>query len=79
MICSQPLVESAVIQSPHGVTIPLINWTPDPIVGLQVQISIPVPTGRVSLASGRPVRVEKTDTGRLFILDLDVADALILR
>ena len=79
VVCSQPLVESAVIHSPHGVAIPLINWTPDPIVGLQVHVSIPAPTGRVSLASGRPVRVEKTDTGRRFILDLDVADALILR
>jgi hypothetical protein len=79
VVCSQPLVESAVIQSPHGIAIPLINWTQDAIVGLQVHVSIPALAGRVSLASGRPVRVEKTDTGRRFVLDLDVADALILR
>ena len=79
VVCSHPLVESAVIESPRGVAVPLINWTPDPIAGLQVQVSIPAPSGRATLASGRPVQVEKTDHGRRFTLDLDVADTLILR
>jgi hypothetical protein len=79
VVCRQPLVESAVIESPHGVAIPLINWTGSPIAGLQVDLTIAAPTGRVTLASARPVRVEKTETGRRITFDLDVADALILR
>jgi hypothetical protein len=84
--CSEPRVENTVIESKHGVLIPLINWkgkagkgTTEPIKGLTVTIRIPVPTGRVSLVSGRPVRWgQKTDVV-VCTLDLDVADALVFR
>ena len=58
----------------------LINWHPRPIKGLVLEPEIfKVPTAKVTLASGRPVQT-KQENGRLVCtLDLDVADALILR
>src|SRR5260370_41351829 len=81
---SEPLVETTVIEAPQGVVIPLINWKGKdglcvPIKNLRVTVNIPVPTKKVSLASGRPVRMEGEMGARIFTLDLDVADALILR
>ncbi len=72
-------VEISIIQAKQGVVIPLINWNPQPIKGLTVTINLKVPTTKVSLASGNPVRHERKDGGLIFTLDLDVADALILR
>jgi hypothetical protein len=81
---SEPLVETTVIEAPQGVVIPLINWKGKdglgvPIKNLQVTVNIPVPTGNVSLASGRPVAMKQENGATIFTLDLDVADALILR
>ena len=77
--CSAPLVETTVIEAKQGVVIPLVNWLPDPVKGLTVTVSIKVPTAKVSLASGKPVK-HRTEAGKtVFTLDLDVADALILR
>ncbi len=77
--CSEPLVETTVIESPHGTVIPLVNWTQAPVRGLEVRVTIETPTARATLASGRDLEVKNSDTGRVFVLDLDVADALILR
>jgi hypothetical protein len=83
--CSEPLVETTFIQAPQGTVIPLINWKGKdglgvPIKNLRVTVNIPVPTRDVSLASGRPVRMKQQGKGTTtFWLDLDVADALILR
>ncbi len=79
VVCSEPLVESTLIESRSGVVIPLVNWTAAPIEGLQVRVAIPAPSRSVSLASGRPVQVEQTDGGRVMTFDIDAADALILR
>ena len=60
--------------------IPLVNWSSAPVVGLEVRVTVDVPTGAVSLAGGGAVDVERQEGGTtLFYLDLDVADALILR
>ena len=77
--CSQPLVEATIIESEHGVAIPLVNWSSAPVAGLDVRVTIDVPTGAVSLAGGGAVDVERQEGGTTFSLDLDVADALILR
>lgn len=78
--CSEPLVEATIIESEHGVAIPLVNWSSAPVVGLEVRVTVDVPTGAVSLAGGGAVDVERQEGGTtLFYLDLDVADALILR
>ncbi|MEK6235069.1 MAG: hypothetical protein N2C14_10175, partial [Planctomycetales bacterium] len=76
---SQPLVETTVIESKHGVVIPLVNWTMKPVKGLQVTVSIPTPKSKATLASGRPVKMEEKDGSRVYTFDLDVADALMLR
>ncbi|HKB34838.1 MAG TPA: beta-galactosidase trimerization domain-containing protein, partial [Gemmataceae bacterium] len=79
VLCSEPLVESTVIEAKSGVVIPLVNWSAGPVKGLTVTVSIKLPTAKVSLASGGAVK-HRTEGGlHVFTLDLDVADALILR
>ncbi len=75
VVCSEPLVEATVIESKHGTLIPLVNWSKGPVKDLTVTVNLKVPTRKAVLASGGKVKVEK----RVFTLDLDVADALILR
>ena len=80
VLCSEPLVDTRIIRAEQGVLIPLVNWSAGPIKGLTVTVSAEVPTADVTLASGRPVHFSATADGkRVFTLDLDVADALILR
>ena len=77
--CSEPLVETTVIEAKQGVVIPLVNWSAGPVKGLTATVSIKVPAAKVSLASGKAVK-RRTEGGKtIFTLDLDVADALILR
>ncbi|MCI0681735.1 MAG: hypothetical protein L0Y71_06500 [Gemmataceae bacterium] len=77
--CSEPLVEATVLQATAGAAIPLINWTPRPIRGLHVAVRVPIPMGKVTLASGNPVRVSQNGAMVQCTLDLDTADALIFR
>jgi hypothetical protein len=79
VIASEPLVETTVIEGPEGMLIPLIDWTGAPVRGLEVAVRIPVPAGGAALASGGAVRRAERDGATVFTLDLDVADALILR
>jgi hypothetical protein len=79
VVCSEPLVETTVIEAKSGVVIPLVNWSKGPVRGLTVTVSVDVPTNKVELASGKPVKVSGERGKRLYTLDLDVADALILR
>ncbi|MDA1053929.1 MAG: beta-galactosidase trimerization domain-containing protein [Planctomycetota bacterium] len=76
--CSEPLVESTVIQSQHGIAIPLVNWSDQPVKGLTVTIQIDAP-GALSLVSGADVQVERQDNKLVVTLDLDAADALIIQ
>jgi hypothetical protein len=77
--CSEPLVETTVIESPHGVAIPLVNWSGEPIRDLEVAVSMPTPRANVSLAGGGAVLRESEDDRTTYTFDLDVADALILK
>jgi hypothetical protein len=79
VVCSQPLVETTVVGSKHGVVIPLVNWGPQPVTGLCVTVAIPLPAKTASLASGRPVARSSGQGAAVFTLDLEIADALILR
>jgi hypothetical protein len=79
VVCSDRLVESTMVQAKQGVVIPLINWQPEAVKGLTVTVNPPVPTKSVTLASGRPVQVHRQKGALVVTLDLDVADALILR
>jgi len=73
------LVESCIVQAKNGVVIPLINWHPEAAKGLKVTIDLSAPTKNVSLASGSPVTIKRQDGKLVCTLDLEVADALILR
>ena len=79
VLCSEPLVATSVIESQRGVVIPLVNWSGSPVRKLTVEVRIDVPTHQVELASGKPVKATVRDGKSIFTLDLDVADALILR
>jgi hypothetical protein len=73
-------VDTRIIRAKEGVLIPLVNWGGSPVKGLTVTVGVEVPTNEVSLATGNPVHVSVGEGGkRVFTLDLDVADALILR
>jgi hypothetical protein len=81
---SNHLVQATVIESPHGVAVPLVNWSGGPIKGLRVTLPTKdLRSGNVRLASGGTV--ERVDNPRgpegqaVLRLDLDVADALIMR
>lgn len=76
--CSEPLVESGVIESKHGTAITLTNWSKGPAKKLTVTVHIPV--GKtVETASGAKASLETRDGKTIVTLDLDVADALIFR
>lgn len=79
VLCSEPLVETSVIESKAGTLIPLVNWSRGPVEKLKVTLKLNVPFQKVTLASGKPVTVAKVGNQQVFTLDLDVADALILR
>lgn len=79
VVCSQPLVESTVIEAPQGVLIPLVNWSGKPVQGLTVTLAIGVPGQKATLAGGGTVAMKEEQGKCVFTLDLDVADALILR
>jgi hypothetical protein len=74
--CSDALVETTVLRAKQGIVISLINWSGRPLKGLAVKLALPdVPTGEATLASGLPVHRD----GDRYVLDLDIADALVLR
>jgi hypothetical protein len=79
VVCGESLVETTVIESKHGTLIPLINWSSGPVKGLKLRLNLDVPVGKVSLASGKEVRATREDGKAVLTLDLDVADALVLR
>src|SRR5204862_602566 len=76
VVCSEKLVESTVIQAKSGVLIPLVNWSAGPVKGLKVRVTIDVPSAKVELASGRPVKAAKEGGTAVCTLDHDVADDL---
>lgn len=78
VVCSVPLVETTVIESPAGTIVPLINWSGKPVKNLEVTIRLPVGT-KATLASGATVNRSSKDGVTVCSFPLDVADALILR
>lgn len=78
VICSEPLVEATVIESKAGKLIPLVNWSGKPVQNLKVTFNGSAPK-KAELASGGKVQVADENEKTVYTLDLDVADALILR
>jgi hypothetical protein len=79
VFCSQPLVESSILQSPAGAAIPLVNWSGGPVKGLQVTVRARLPSRQVALASGNAVQIRREGESLILTLDLDEADAIVLR
>ena len=82
--CSNPLVEANIVESKTGAAITLTNWSGAPVKGLVVTVNVALPHAKIELASqGKIVIPDQTDgklkTGFSVQLDLDVADAIILR
>jgi hypothetical protein len=77
--CSEPLVETTIIDSPHGLAIPLVNWTGHPLRNLRVALHVPAPGQNITLASGTPLKQQRDGNRLVLTLDLDAADCLILR
>jgi hypothetical protein len=81
--CSEPRVEASVIESPQGLAIVLVNWSGKPVKGLAVTLNAfdemrPIRPATMKLASGGDYTVMGGARDRV-IIDLDVADAIILR
>ena len=77
--CSEQLVETTIIQSPHGVVIPLVNWSGRAEDELHVSVNVPLPSGRIRLASGLPINVHRSGATTELTFKMDVADAIIAR
>ena len=79
VVCSEPLVETTIIDAPHGSVITLVNWSGRSVEKLTVEIRVPIPAGAVTLASGGPVTVQRTGGRLTATLKCGDADALIIR
>ena len=79
VVCDAENVETSVIESPAGTAIIVNNWSGQRRKGLKMTVSIPVPIKNVALASGGQIQLAKDGDKTVLILDLDVADAVILR
>lgn len=79
--CSEPLVETSVIEAGKvGTAIVLGNWSGKPVPGLTLTVRIPVPAAKAELASGGKVTLKKDGKNTAFTFDMEIAgDVLILR
>jgi len=78
-VASEPLVETTLVEAPEGMLVPLVNWSGGSLKNLRVTVPAPVPTNQVALASGAPVTFVYDGATLSATLNLDVADALVLR
>lgn len=79
VVCSHRLVEANLLRAPSGSAIVLTNWSGKPISGLRVSVHIPAPSHSASLASGRKLSVKRQPDRVDLVLDVDVADVVLLR
>jgi hypothetical protein len=72
------LIEAALLEGPSGWIVPVIDWSG--AATTEARVTVPAgPFRRVTLASGRPARVEEQGGKRIVTFPLDTADALLLR
>ena len=77
--CSETLVEPCSVETKTAAVLTLANWSKGPIKDLEVQLTGKFPSKKITRASGKKLKVEKQKDGILLTLDLEVADAIILR
>ena len=73
--CSEPLVEANIIDSPKGSVVILSNWSSGPVNALEITLPADLAKKKLTTASGMVFQQD----GNKVTLDLNVADALILR
>ncbi|MDB5353663.1 MAG: Beta-galactosidase trimerization domain protein [Phycisphaerales bacterium] len=73
--CTEPLVETMIVQSKQGTVIPLVNWTGRSLKQVTMTFTEAGKFTDATLSSGRPMKRD----GLAFTFDLEAADALILR
>ena len=73
--CSEPLVEANIIDSSKGSVVILSNWSGGPVKALEVSLPPNLAKKKITVASGAAFKINENKV----TLDLDVADALILR
>lgn len=77
--CSEPLVEAVVMDHPKGTLVTLVNWTNQPIKGLEVKVKVPAKPGAVRSVSGQKALTAQFANGETsFKVDLDEADYILL-
>jgi hypothetical protein len=77
--CSETLVEPCIVETKTAAVLTLANWSKDPVKDLEVKLTGKFPAKKIIRASGKALKVEKQKDGILLTLDLEVADAIILR
>jgi hypothetical protein len=79
VLCSEPLVESLVIDHKEGTLLTLVNWSKGAQKNLAVRIRMPEEPGRIWSVSGQTQLVGRYAEGVLTItMDLAEADYVIL-
>jgi hypothetical protein len=67
------------VETKTASVITLANWSKGPVKNLEVKLAGKFPNKKITRASGKPLKVEKEKDGLTLTLDLEVADAVILR
>ncbi|MGE3804680.1 MAG: beta-galactosidase trimerization domain-containing protein, partial [Gemmataceae bacterium] len=77
---SQPLVEAVLIDHPKGTLLTLVNWTDQPIKGLEVSVKLPAaPKSVRSVALQKELGAKYAEGKLSFKLDLEEADFILVR
>jgi hypothetical protein len=76
---SHLFVETSLLESDKGSAIVLINWSGSPVKKLHIDVRTSLNGERARSASGTPVLTDYFGDRLQIVLDLDVADAVILR
>jgi hypothetical protein len=72
------LIETAMIESKAGTLITLQNWSGKPVKDLKVTVNVKAPS-KAALAGGGKIETKRNKDQTVFVCDLNVADAIILR
>jgi peptidoglycan hydrolase-like protein with peptidoglycan-binding domain len=81
VLSSEPRIDIGVIAAAGlGTAVVVTNWTPEPLKALNLTLMFDVTYTHATLASGGNVEPKTLSSGaKSFVMDLDVADCLILR
>ena len=77
--CSEPLVESCIVETKTASVITLANWSKGPVKNLEVKLIRKIPQQKNHSGQRQAAKGRKEKDGLTLTLDLEVADAVILR